>query len=121
MQDEAMVDSDDLLSYPAPDLAAMLLSRGERLVVVGSTRAGRPFRPDDWPERLAGAMAPFRAAGAGSARPPSPPGYSPLVVPTERGGTKCVIVDPTLRTIEPLAWAFVLGFARDNGLQATTC
>jgi hypothetical protein len=32
-----------------------------------------------------------------------------------------VIVDPTLRTVEPLAWGFVLDFARDNELQTTTC
>jgi hypothetical protein len=121
MQDEAGVDRGDLLSHAAPDLAAMLLSRGERLVIVGSTRAGCPFRPGDWAERLAGAMAPYRAASAGSAQPPASPGYSPLVVPLERGGRKCVIVDPTLRTVEPLAWGFVLDFARDNELQTTTC
>jgi hypothetical protein len=121
MQHERVLDTPDLLAVAAPELAALLLSRGERLVVVGSTRDGRPFRPGDWAERLAGVLAPYRAAGSGKTRPGSHLGYSRLVVPAERDGKKTVIVDPTLRSIEPLAWAFVLNFARDNGLETTTC
>jgi hypothetical protein len=30
---------------------------------------------------------------------------------------KCVIVNEALRGIEPMAWDFVMNFARDNNLQ----
>jgi hypothetical protein len=30
---------------------------------------------------------------------------------------KCVVVHPDLRAAEPMAWDFVMGFARDNALQ----
>ena len=30
---------------------------------------------------------------------------------------KCVIVNEALRDIEPMAWDFVMNFARDNDLQ----
>ncbi len=32
-------------------------------------------------------------------------------------GVKCVIVNEALRGIEPMAWDFVMNFARDNELQ----
>jgi hypothetical protein len=40
-------------------------------------------------------------------------------VPTVINGVKCVIVHPDLRQAEPMAWDFVMGFARDNDLQVT--
>ena len=44
-------------------------------------------------------------------------GYSPYCVPTTVGAVKAVIVNEALRDIEPMAWDFVLNFARDNELQ----
>lgn len=105
----------DLATMPAVELAAHLAASGKRLILVGVTLQGRKFRPSDWAERLAGVMASFRPGRPG--RVVSHLGYSPLVVPSERGGDKCVIVDPRLRDLEPLAWAFVLNFARDNDLR----
>jgi len=32
-------------------------------------------------------------------------------------GVKCVIVNEALRSLEPMAWDFVMNFARDNELQ----
>ena len=43
--------------------------------------------------------------------------YSPYVRPTVLGGVKSVVVNEELREIEPLAYHFVLDFAKDNGLQ----
>jgi hypothetical protein len=43
-------------------------------------------------------------------------GYSPYCVPRVINGVKCVIVNRALRDIEPMAWDFVLHFARDNEL-----
>ena len=44
-------------------------------------------------------------------------GYSPFCVPRVVSGVKCVVVDEALRGIEPMAWDFVMNFARDNGLM----
>jgi hypothetical protein len=33
------------------------------------------------------------------------------------GQTKCVVVHRDLQVHEPMAWDFVINFARDNGLQ----
>jgi hypothetical protein len=46
-------------------------------------------------------------------------GYSPLCVPRVINGVKCVIVNEELKGIEPMAWDFVMNFARDNRLQLT--
>ena len=84
--------------------------------IQGLTLDGQPFRPSDWAERLAGAMSCFRPEGVrgdiGAFI-----GYSPLCVPRLIGGVKCVIVNETLKDIEPMAWDFVMNFARDNQLQ----
>jgi hypothetical protein len=82
--------------------------------IQGVTHDGRTFRPSDWSERLAGAMSSFRPASAGGGRPI---GYSPYCVPNVINGIKCVVVNETLREIEPMAWDFVMNFARDNNLQ----
>lgn len=90
-------------------------SSGGAVFIQGITRDGRSFRPSDWAERLAGVMAQFRP-GAGSG-PGAHLGYSPWCLPTVVGGVRCVVVSPVLRTHEPMAWDFVMNFARDNELQ----
>jgi Protein of unknown function (DUF3579) len=82
--------------------------------IQGITRAGRPFRPSDWAERLAGAMSSFRPKGSGIG---AHIGYSPYCVPRVVAGVKCVIVSEALCDLEPMAWDFVMNFARDNELQ----
>lgn len=86
--------------------------------IQGITLAGQPFRPSDWSERLAGAMSSFRPGGRAGGKM-AHIGYSPYCVPRVIGGVKCVIVDERLREIEPMAWDFVMNFARDNELQVT--
>lgn len=83
--------------------------------ILGLTQQGRTFRPSDWAERLAGAMSCFRPGGASG--PLAHIGYSPYCVPTSLDNVKCVVVNEALRDIEPMAWDFVMNFARDNGLQ----
>ena len=82
--------------------------------IQGITRDGRTFRPSDWAERLAGVMSAFRPGGA---QPGSHLSYSPWCVPTVINGVKCVIVNSELRAHEPMAWDFVMNFAKDNELQ----
>ena len=84
--------------------------------IQGLTLDGRTFRPSDWSERLAGAMSSFRPGG-GKGGIGAYIGYSPYCVPRVINGVKCVIVSEKLKDIEPMAWDFVMNFARDNDLQ----
>jgi hypothetical protein len=84
--------------------------------IQGVTPDGKSFRPSDWAERLAGAMSCFRPEGV-KAGIGAFIGYSPYCVPRVVGGIKCVLVNEALRGIEPMAWDFVMHFARDNELQ----
>lgn len=83
--------------------------------IQGITSDGRQFRPSDWAERLCGVMSCFRPEGYGG--PNAHLRYSPYVRPTVLGGVKSVVVNEGLREIEPLAYHFVLNFAKDNDLQ----
>jgi hypothetical protein len=85
-------------------------------IIKGLTLEGRTFRPSDWAERLAGAMASFRPGG-GAGGISSYIGYSPYCVPQIIDGVKCVIVNEALKGLEPMAWDFVMNFARDNHLR----
>lgn len=84
----------------------------------GITAAGRPFRPSDWAERLCGVMACYRPGGPVSGRD-AHLGYSPYVRPMLVGNVKCVVVDERLKDLEPMAFNFVMNFARDNELPVT--
>jgi hypothetical protein len=92
----------------------MVSSSAKQLFIQGRTRDGRTFRPSDWAERLCGVMSPFRPGGATH---DSHLSYSPWCIPTVINGTKCVIVDSALREHEPMAWDFVVSFAKDNELE----
>jgi hypothetical protein len=81
----------------------------DEFVILGLTLAGRPFRPSDWAERLAGVMAQF------GGEPPIR--FSPYVHPVLTEGVKCVVVDARLKAIEPAAHRFLVSFAKDNELQ----
>lgn len=88
----------------------------KEVFIQGVTKDGQTFRPSDWAERLAGAMSCFRPGGSRGGIS-SFIGYSPYCVPRVINGVKCVIVNEALRKIEPMAWDFVMNFARDNNLQ----
>jgi hypothetical protein len=78
-------------------------------LIEGVTADGKPFRPSDWADRLCGVMAAF----GGDHRMQ----YSPYVYPVSSQGKVCVVVDLRLEEIEPMAYRFLLGFAKDNGLR----
>ena len=93
------------------------MAEPREIFIQGRTRDGKTFRPSDWAERLAGAMSCFRPEGsAGGAA--AFIGYSPYCVPRFVDGIKGVMVSERLREIEPMAWDFVMNFARDNELVA---
>lgn len=92
----------------------MVSKSAKEVFIQGITEDGRTFRPSDWSDRLCGVMSQFRPGG------PKPGGhltYSPWCVPTLINGVKCVVVNVKLRDAEPMAWDFVINFARDNSLQ----
>jgi len=101
-----------LRAVPSP----MTSPRHRQYTIQGLTLEGRTFRPSDWAERLAGAMSCFRPGG-GSGGIGAYIGYSPYCVPQVVDGVKCVLVNEALQGIEPMAWDFVMNFARDNDLR----
>jgi hypothetical protein len=88
----------------------------KEVFIQGVTRDGRTFRPSDWAERLAGVMSSFRPGGA---QPGSHLSYSPWCLPTVVNGVKCVVVNSALRSHDPMAWDFVMNFAKDNDLETS--
>ena len=77
-------------------------------VIRGVTLDGKPFRPSDWAERLCGVMSAFGADNRMQ--------YSPYVHPVTAAGIRCVVVDVRLEEVEPMAYRFLLSFAKDNEL-----
>jgi hypothetical protein len=84
--------------------------------IQGITKDGRKFRPSDWAERLAGVMSCY---GPGAQGPNAYLQYSRFVRPVLLDNLKCVILDSRLRDIEPMAFDFVMNFAKDNELVVT--
>ncbi|MFM9971996.1 MAG: DUF3579 domain-containing protein [Burkholderiales bacterium] len=81
----------------------------DEFVIKGLTQEGKPFRPSDWAERLCGVMSAFGSDGRMQ--------YSPYVYPITAAGLKCVVVDIELEGIEPMAYNFLVNFAKENELQ----
>ena len=103
---------------------AMTSLKPRQFYIRGLTLEGQTFRPSDWAERLASAMSSFRPGGSGGGMSGGMSGgigafigYSPYCVPQVVDGVKCVLVSEALKGIEPMAWDFVMNFARDNQLQ----
>ncbi|MFZ2628236.1 MAG: DUF3579 domain-containing protein [Rugosibacter sp.] len=85
--------------------------QAENFIIVGVTLEGRQFRPSDWAERLCGVMSAFGAERRMA--------YSPHVQPGTHDGYKCVFVDAGIYETEPMAYAFLVNFAKDNQLKVT--
>lgn len=79
-----------------------------QMIIRGITADGQTFRPGDWAERLAGILSTFGLD--------SRINYSPYVHPLSCDRLKCLVVDAKLEQIDSRAWAFIMGFARDNHL-----
>ena len=82
-------------------------------IIKGVTLDGKVFRPSDWADRLCGVMACFNEHGAG---PGAALQYSPWVQPNLIDDIRCVCVDARIFDAEPMAYRFLLSFARDNQL-----
>ncbi len=92
-----------------PHLSTAMPIETNEFVIRGVTQAGKTFRPSDWAERLCGVM-----AQCGADRRMH---YSPYVWQVLSEGVTCVVVDGRLEDIEPMAYRFLMNFARDNELD----
>ena len=93
-----------------PDHPALSRSTGFR--IIGTTHGGKPFRPGDWAERLAGVITLF----VKERKPGCSVASAWLAVPFVDGGHRCLRVSAALAETCPEAFDFVMRFARDNDL-----
>lgn len=80
----------------------------EALLILGVTMSGRPYRPSDWVDRLAGGFSSFGKDKLLR--------YAPAVRPVTFEGTRGLRVDMRLLQADPAAFRFVMNFAVDNDL-----
>ncbi len=114
-----------MVSHNDVKLNSLLLQQAEHMAdsketqqvreffIQGITSDGKQFRPSDWAERLCGAMSCFSPDGGRNSHLQ----YSPYVRPIFLNGVRSVVVNEAIREIEPLAYHFVVSFAKDNDLQ----
>jgi hypothetical protein len=82
----------------------------ESFIIIGATKEGKTFRPSDWADRLCGIMSTLGNDNRIK--------YSQFVRPgCSLTGQKTVIVDARLHKANPLAYQYVVDFAKDNNLQ----
>ena len=80
-----------------------------RLVIESVSEDGRKFRPSDWIERISTALASFG--------PDHRLQYSKTAQPRIVNGEKCLVVDTALHDKDPVAFEYILNFARTNRLR----
>ncbi|MDB5804149.1 MAG: hypothetical protein JWN73_1471 [Betaproteobacteria bacterium] len=95
--------------HPKAQARTFMAVETSEFVIQGITLDGQRFRPSDWADRLAGVMCSFGGDNRMA--------YSPFCYPIGSGGVNCVVVDIRLKEIEPMAYNFLLNFAKDNELQ----
>ncbi len=79
------------------------------LVITGVQENGKKFRPSDWAERLSSALASFH--------PDNRLRYLQGVQTCMIEGEYCLVVARWLKTTNPAAYDYVMGFAQANQLQ----
>jgi hypothetical protein len=80
----------------------------EEIIIEGLTKAGKPFRPSDWVDRMCSSYATF-----GSDRKLR---YSPYLKPRVIDGVRCLVVDLKLKEVNPEGYAQLKHFAEENQL-----
>lgn len=80
-----------------------------KLVIESVSEDGRKFRPSDWIERISTSLASFG--------PDHRLQYSKTVQPRIVNGEKCLVVDKSLSDKDPVAYEYILSFAKANRLR----
>ncbi len=84
-------------------------SQPTEIIIEGLTRAGKPFRPSDWVDRMCSTYATFGADRKLR--------YSPYLKPRLLNGVRCLAVDLRLKEINPEGYAQLMHFAEENQLN----
>lgn len=79
------------------------------ITIEGLTRAGKPFRPSDWVDRMCSSYATF-----GDDRKLR---YSPYLKPKVLNGVRCLALDMKLKDVNPEGFAQLMQFADENQLN----
>lgn len=79
-----------------------------KIIIEGITEEGKVFRPRDWAERVSGNLSTFKNHRIY---------YSPLLIPSYKGGNRCIVLDPELKETNPTLYEHILDFAKDNNLK----
>lgn len=85
------------------------MSVNKELIIQGLTRAGKPFRPSDWVDRMCSTYASFG--------PDRKLRYSPYLKPRVINGVRCLAVDMRLKDVNPEGYAQLMHFAEENQLN----
>ena len=81
----------------------------EKIIIEGLTRAGKPFRPSDWVDRMCSTYASFGADRKLR--------YSPYLKPEVINGVRCLAVDLKLKEVNPEGYSQLMHFADENQLN----
>ena len=81
------------------------------IIIQGLTKAGKPFRPSDWVDRMCSTYATFGADRKLR--------YSPYLKPRVVDGVRCLAVDLKLKEVNPEGYAQLKQFAEENQLGIT--
>lgn len=81
----------------------------KEIIIEGLTRAGKPFRPSDWVDRMCSTYATFG--------PDRKLRYSPYLKPQLLNGVRCLAVDMKLKEINPEGFAQLMQFVEENQLN----
>lgn len=79
------------------------------IIIQSNTRAGKPFRPSDWVDRMCSTYATF-----GEDRKLR---YSPYLKPKVMDGIRCLAVDLKLKDVNPEGYEQLMHFADENQLN----
>jgi hypothetical protein len=79
------------------------------IIIEGLTRAGKPFRPSDWVDRMCSTYASFG--------PDRKLRYSPYLKPRVVNGVRCLAVDLKLKDVNPEGFNQLMHFAEENQLN----
>lgn len=79
-----------------------------KIIIEGITEEGKVFRPSDWAERVSGNLSTFKNHRIY---------YSPLLKPSYKEGSRCVILDPLLKETNPELYQHIMDFAKSNKLK----
>ena len=85
------------------------MSNSKEIIIQGLTRAGKPFRPSDWVDRMCSTYASFG--------PDRKLRYSPYLKPRVINGMRCLAVDTRLKDVNPEGYAQLMHFAEENQLN----